>query len=508
MWAQWGDHFYCTVCVPIARDRCPVDADMLWNGRGFVGRFQDRRNFARHAGTHTQAAGEEPHIENVFWNPANPNLSVLRKEAERQDFNQPALGGKTFVCGCASCGCVFMNPEAHTTHSRLVHAAFSADSPFPPESSRGIRDHGFELCLIKCLVPPAIRGTRRFFLCDSCHACVIHRDGPRRPPNCDLDLGDVSSLPQPTAAEKAAIAKVRIYGCVIKLFVGDAMATKISGHCISFPQEGASLEAAVFPRADIADNIRVQFIGGLTDWSGAIPLLSGTNSFGHLTLRRDVVCKWLEFLKKTHPQYADVVLDFSEDRWSSVLAAQQTILDAAVISADEATRVVDEAARDDVAADVGQVGVPVGNGGIQISDACVGSNAPDYNEAARRKDVLDFLKLSAGNRPVSEFDDNEKLITGAFPWIFPFGKCGRVDAARRKLLVSQFDNRIEPTLIFLLFNQMQRHRVTHNIARSTPDSLYSILRFCGNGYACKRLCLSQQRSKIHCHTTRVAGPWD
>jgi hypothetical protein len=271
---------------------------------------------------------------------------------------------------------------------------------------------------------------------------VIHKDGPRRPPNTDLDLGDVSSLPQPTAAEKAAIAKVRIYGCVIKLFVGDAMATKISGHCISFPQESASLEAAVFPRTDIADNIRVQFIGGLTDWSGAIPLLSGTNSFGHLTLRRDVVCKWLEFLKRTHPQYADVVLDFSEDRWSSVLAAQQTIIDAAVISADEATRVVDEAARDDVAADVGQVGVPVENGGIQISDACVGSNAPDYNEAARRKDVLDFLKLSAGNRPVSEFDDNEKLITGAFPWIFPFGKCGRVDAARRKLLVSQFDNRI------------------------------------------------------------------
>jgi len=110
---------------------------------------------------------------------------------------------------------------------------------------------------------------------------------------------------------------------------------------------------------------------------------------------------------------------------------------------------------------------------LLISDVVLQNQDGKYEEARKIKEAVETLKINAQQVPQNEFDDNNAIVSGAFPWIFPFGLFGRIDAAKRELICRQFNDRIaaETTLLFLLFNQMQRHRVTHNIAHGTKEDL-------------------------------------
>lgn len=484
------------MCVPSAGQREPNNEALVSAGNGYRGRFATAKAMLRHGRScgapaanvgvyrvcglwyccscSPQGCALPPHgfieravalrharlcpgvggdaLESDFW-------AIARCSGDpplRQTAPVERLDTKAPIGGCAACGIILIGepPGCHRVDHKNSQDAFMMAGLPRPFSSRGAGG----LCLIKGLVHYG-----GYDLCGACESGF--KNGSRR--ETDLDLGDVSHLPCLTLVERAAIAHARVYGTLVKVSAGGAESAKLSGHCISFNQDVRQTAGMIFPRDDIADVIRVQFIGGIAEWNAAIPLLK-LRGVGELSLRTDVVCQWLLFLKGTHPLYMDAIIDTSTERAAIVEASVERIILNAVVSDDIATGVVDRAMQSDIAA----AEAPE-SGGLQMSHTVVENQSALHNEAKRMAELRAFVRVAAALAPISEFDENDHILGGAFPWVFPFGRVGRVTHDRRRTLMMQFDKRIseEPMLIFLLFNQMQRHRVSHNIARSTQEQL-------------------------------------
>ena len=241
-----------------------------------------------------------------------------------------------------------------------------------------------------------------------------------------------------------------------------ATPSSLSGHMISFPQS-LDCVTSIFPRSDMDEVIRVQFIGGKASWERMMPML-GADS-GPLQIRPLVVFSWLRRLKETHPLYARIIIDDGEQSVARMEAAIERILSGAIVTDDAASANIERAARSDVAAACDPVGF--GELVLENQDAIV-------TLEARVEQFKRYLNISATVVPLNEFENNELVISGAFPWIFMFGRVGvEINALMRRTIVLQHSARIskEAMLIFFLFNQLQRHRVTHNVAKASEEQL-------------------------------------
>ena len=84
----------------------------------------------------------------------------------------------------------------------------------------------------------------------------------------------------------------------------------------------------MLPHTDIEETIRVHFIGGSAAWERMMPLLRAEG--GPLQIRPAAVFAWLRRLKSTHPLYADIVVDESEESVAKMNAATERIIKGAV----------------------------------------------------------------------------------------------------------------------------------------------------------------------------------
>ena len=122
------------------------------------------------------------------------------------------------------------------------------------------------------------------------------------------------------------------------------------------------------------------------------------------------------------------------------------------------------------------VAEPVAHNGF--GECCLQNGDAAAVLAEKLHQIRSFLNIRADSVPVNEFNEANDVLAGAFPHIFTYGKIGLtpgqgITQSLRRTLVVQHDHRVakEATMIFYLFNQLQRHGVSHNVAARSPRRL-------------------------------------
>ena len=97
--------------------------------------------------------------------------------------------------------------------------------------------------------------------------------------------------------------------------------------------------------------------------------------------------------------------------------------------------------------------------------------------------LISAVKPKTIQIPMYEFTDNSELLCLAFPYLFTLGRCypyaGSLKQKYVQHLLLQYDQRFsqDHRLLFLLFNQLQRHKSSYGIharIRSNPADIASI----------------------------------
>ena len=362
--------------------------------------------------------------------------------------------------------------EQETIFRKQIVDVFSCDT-VEEDTERGVRTRvdgrTYTLSLIKNLVGQDYScGDEKlldghFFLCD---ICTRRCDNNSRDfVLWSIDLGDISTLPILSHVEKAAIARSRIYGTVLKIkekVACNEQPLLLKGHFICFPHDAAEKVAAVLPRTDLHDTIQIHFVGSKSGWEQLQPLLK--SSGGVLEIRIKVIEIWLGFLKARNRFYHDIVIDTNEDKVKCLEEARDIVCRDAAITTNpliDDNIGLDAALGNDKGPTTEMCGVP-----SVVLQSC----GPTKNIVEAAKDIRRVLAKETGG-PLNEFEQNEELLATAFPWVFALGDLpskGKLTAEIRRALLLRYDHRVErePTLVFLLFNQMQRHSFACNIAHA------------------------------------------
>lgn len=142
----------------------------------------------------------------------------------------------------------------------------------------------------------------------------------------------------------------------------------------------------------------------------------------------------------------------------------------AVRSLSEAIRVVNDGAeaREAAAAGDGQRRTDAVTDGQR---AAGGTTAAGDGNLPPRRPVRGTIRVEqTSNEPINEFANNRELLGGAFPTVFPLGfvsnRQGSLSKRESQHLLRQFTNVAarEQKLIFLLFNQLQRHEASRAVS--------------------------------------------
>lgn len=332
----------------------------------------------------------------------------------------------------------------------------------------------------------------------------------------NLDYGIQPNLPTLTFAEQLAISLTILHGHVLKLNSGQ-FAHK--GHFISFRHDSAfatSLQTCTLPRTDLSKTIIIVNIG---------PNRTATDMRRHasvkkrLEVRSENIYPWLLFLKSHNPLYRDIIINNDDTTIDNVNTITDNLVANAVQSNDEtivtaekvgtASHITINTLQEPIQPivdpnydDISEVAITMEqveqimntentlDGQREISDVFIttrseenagGNNLPSTLEMVSATLNIPVEELrSAGpsvsahhdNIPSNEFIVNDQIIMGAFPCLFPLGQGlgrlpnGPVSPISSRRLLLQYDGRFRrnPSLIFLLFNQLQRHSLCHSVA--------------------------------------------
>ena len=273
-------------------------------------------------------------------------------------------------------------------------------------------------------------------------------------------------LPHLTVVEMIMIAKVRIYRHVIKLTGGMA---GNRGHTICFPHD-APKQITTLPMLS-ADDIGVILLQRPNQQHSRQSPLHPS-----LTVNRTAVMAWLIWLKNNNRLYADItILDAAHARWDEMDALLQDPVvqeSADAVDMDDAVRsnVADSTDRPDLEA------VLVDRRRTRNDPAAVfrtvlnlmGEEEAELDAPAPAAPVLRPVDERA---PTNEFLTNGISIMQSFPCLFPYGfgleDChASIPTSVVRHLLSQRSGRFERCmdLIFLLFDQKQRHEVARAVS--------------------------------------------
>ena len=351
-------------------------------------------------------------------------------------------------------------------------------------------------------------------LCHTCNAS-LRKPSPKLP-ECSaaagIDIGYLpSTLPQLTYAEKLLISRTRLYMGILKLTSTPRHCTErgayeqLAGHTCAFPHDGPTTLLEALPRPDIIPEVlSVSFVGTRQQYAriGGQPGSASrerlmTALAPVLQVRPVVVYQWLRFLKAHNPFYQTVVIQ-GEDDPQFVERMQQSSARLVDHSWDN---IIDDTAILNVQAAVGADAANVR--GLNAAPAIVlppaTTDSPAINfdfthdssvvypdpsvvhdpvlqalESALRPSAPVLVHRSAD--ATNEFTDNDALIYGAFPHLFPLGTGlplklkGSVPLSFCAYLMHHASNRFsqETALGFLLFDQYQRHSIANAVKFRVP----------------------------------------
>ena len=407
-------------------------------------------------------------------------------EAPLREFNEETYDA--YIGGCAACGCLFSQPTEpldRNVYSAEVVRVFAAQTPEgqEPRQPHGLSARGVGKDCAVGLLKGNVGGRAgkengHFVLCGQCDAAFA---AGKRLGSWGLDLGDpygfgpAKGLPDLSPVEKAAIATYRLYGVVVKIrdcgIGGPSAPVRLEGHMIAFPQDsrhaianrGAGREE--IPREDVSDSVRVHFVGPKAGWEHRMPLLISAG--GPLEVCEARLLLWLNFLKATHPQYAGINVELAPERIRRLQASVKRLVAAAPCTEDPADIATEAAVTSDVGA-----GDPQRFG---LDASMLVGNRPETSVGKEIAARTKAIHIGDSGIPANEFEQNEAIITGAFPWVFSMGTIAGLNRGNftkdlRRQLVLQSDGRVqrEQILLLHLFNQMQRHRTAQGIANADP----------------------------------------
>jgi hypothetical protein len=268
-------------------------------------------------------------------------------------------------------------------------------------------------------------------LLKACNSCLNSIRKDKKIPHFSLangyDFGNISVLPLLLPIEKLLISRVILFSYIYKISPDGQNGFK--GHSIAFQFNGPETFLTQMPNLTTVENITVVFKGNKTD----LFRLSSLKSF--FQVRTSVVYLWLDVLKANNTLYHDIEIESHDLDY-----IQSGILSKVIVSDDD-----DDEER--------------------FPDQNVPSQMTSSNI-----DPL-FLNVNRSADPICEFTDNDSLILRSFPYLFLFGKGiptrGSLSQQFLDHLLFQFDGRFatEARLLFLLFNQKQRHLVARSVSK-------------------------------------------
>lgn len=304
-----------------------------------------------------------------------------------------------------------------------------------------------------------------------------------------IDFGDLHrlGLTRPNAYELALISKVRLYFKVIKIASNsgdrnDYTHSKLRGHMICFDAKSPEITANLLKKHRMKDLIKIHFTGPDGEIDGLAAYTHGSST---LLGRAWVVYQWIAVLKCVNPFYAacdlppfDVVKDYVQEE-------NEELVKTALISTEETDLVREAAIGDDVACIRSTLNQDHLNSGTRewtmegphLSSAFVGSSAPDgdltqkvLRESARLVGMQED-SVPRGDTPLSEFDENDRILSGCFPHLFMYGRAygrnGSLTDVQTRHLLLQYTTvaATTPEVVYLLFNQHTRHQNIGNLSR-------------------------------------------
>ncbi|CAK0798449.1 unnamed protein product [Prorocentrum cordatum] len=389
-------------------------------------------------------------------------------------------------------------------------------------------------------------GQHFVFLCPVCSRAAVQKSAPPPPftiaAGVDFGLLCRLGMDAPSELEALALADARACNLVATVHVPRSRATQASrtllrGHMISFLQDGPAVLGKHFDDARLANllaNVQLVFVGpngkttDLERRALAVPALQMRTHvlYNHLAVRHVL------------GHVSDISLPSVDDLGSLLASLRARLAARARHVADDAVEqaskpsdvanVRDVAMHEDIQAvhlpapsteeqspsvSLDPVGVLAQNtdpvrGAIfdGLMDVLEGGSDGHGDDAPKQPsgggdaglengtdDILRERTCARELRPMSEFTNNDDILYGALWYLFPLRQGlrskGSVNFHDSRHLLTQFHNAFaqQPSFLFLLANQIQRHAAAKGVglrAKTDPDSFQAFASMMADKDAC------------------------
>ena len=377
-------------------------------------------------------------------------------------------------------------------------------------------------------------------ICPECTLAIRRKNIPKFSIASGVDFGHPAriGLVEPTIAEQYSLALACPYVTVFKL-VGHSNSQRQSakrGHAITYLHDSPNQFSRnrMLPRVDgVTKFLSVCFVGSRLEWEAFVP--SFRTAVQQLIVRPNVVYSWLYYLKQINPFYKDIEIVDNEALREALASITTQLINNTVVMDSTIIQNMETVIESETAS----IGVPVvadaEQGGSESTDTAaspipishcfvnntnaiqtkeidpisaifrsvertvlettdegaetsstVNNDEDELGEGERESetdDLTDSIAVGRERTPINEFSNNDVLFFKAFPCYFTLGKGivtkGTFSAAAIRHIMFQFSNRMAQChrMIFLLFDQKQRHAVARIVSSKVKTDPTSLQRF-------------------------------
>ena len=366
-------------------------------------------------------------------------------------------------CVCAVCG-----EYSYATHLQPLETLPNKDL-LKEGFSSALQEYR---CLGMCLVPQGVQGNV-INCCKECYADLVRNKLPALSVANGFQFGTLpNELCDLTIPEKMLISAFRTHMCVVKLkqIAGHGTSQHaIKGNSITFPQNVMKVAACLPANVDtLPEMLKVIFIGKNK------PTKEQMKKF--FQVRRQKVLGALNFLKKNHSQYCNILIDHQSALnlpiddvpnclWESISLHTEECADTS--HPGYAGTTIDSVLLDSNGHENNDNNHVIENTGVvDVNSTSVSTQEIDEYTAQKLSDLS--VLIPHGSNPINEYQDLDMWV-GGYPHLFPYGRGGpdsgqtiQISLKRWiKHILHYFDNRFgqDSSFLFHIFNVLQKREV-------------------------------------------------
>ena len=332
-------------------------------------------------------------------------------------------------------------------------------------------------------------------ICNSCQSNLKYAKRVNKPPVNTFAYYDIGKIPPAlkklTFAEKLAISKTVAFIPQIQFKpVFGKSNTGIKGHAFGIKATQNQIISSIvykLPRQDLNEVVQLFLHGKKETWKIAKKLALQ----GPLNIRFDVIIPWLIWLKQIgNPEFTDVAIPDPNDQ--KELQELQIKLDQSVKQLLENAITSESGHIERMCRHVRSDTLDEQEGLNQTLNTALFRNtliSDENNTSEPMHEILSHIKQKIQhitideknkseinkvieNELINEYTENYKLLSCAFPYIFPFGITHEIISTSNNIKQLRenwmlfYDQRCaeEINLIFLLFDQLKRHKANSAVA--------------------------------------------